>query len=176
MSKKRTILILDDNEKNRAIFETYLEMNGFSVCFAENNLHASRIIKTQIPDVVMVNIVSPATDTLQDRNTISSLPELKDIPAIVLAPRSTPRNVLSMLRGQAVDVFVKPFDADELLAKIQELIHRRENQKVIKLNPHKTSPRPNSLQIRFSMQPNKSPVFQKTIPWERIDPSIEESG
>ncbi|MEZ4549369.1 MAG: hypothetical protein R2860_04485 [Desulfobacterales bacterium] len=63
MTDNPTVLILDNTKSNQAIFKTYLEMQGFTVHFAENGNAALPTIRQIMPDIVLLNVAATVRET-----------------------------------------------------------------------------------------------------------------
>ena len=157
MTEKDIVMILDNTETNRAIFETYLEMQGFAVCFTPNNEQALRTMKEVMPDMILINMTNPLYDEFRILDDVRNDPDLCDIPSMVLAVRSMPEHVEKSLRTRTDDFIVKPFDVNEFIEKITRLIHLRRNQNVVVFHPRVLKNRQNGIEIKFKMRTATDP-------------------
>ena len=157
MTEKDIVMILDNTETNRAIFETYLEMQGFAVCFTPNNKQALQTMKEVMPDMILVNMTNPLNDEFRILDDVRNDPDLSDIPSMVLATKSMPEHVEKSLRTRADDVVVKPFDINEFLEKITRLIHSRRSQNVVVFHPKILKNRQSGIEVKFKMRTTTNP-------------------
>ena len=158
MTEKKVILVIDNNESNRAIFETYLEMHGFAVCFTENKEPAQQRAEKLLPDIILLNITGPEPDECQILERIKNNPVLSNIPTIVLSVKSLPDDLLDVLRKNADEFFIKPFDAQKCIARIKQLLHLNKNQDIVKLTTHKIK-KQNLIKINFKFQAKQVAAF-----------------
>jgi CheY-like chemotaxis protein len=157
MTETDIVMILDNNETNRAIFETYLEMQGFAVCFTPNREQALQKIKEVMPDMILVNMMVPLYDEFKILDDMINDPDLCDIPSMVLAVKYMPEHVEKILRTRADDFVVKPFDVNEFIEKISRLIHSRRNQNVVVFHPRGLKNRQNGIEIKFKIRTATDP-------------------
>lgn len=150
-------MILDNTETNQAIFETYLEMQGFAVCFSPNSEKALQKIKEMMPDMILVNMANSLDNELKILDNLRNEPDLCDIPSMVLAVKSMPEHIEKVLRSRADDFIVKPFDVNEFIEKITRLIHSRRHQNVVVFHPKNVKNRQNGIEFKFKMRATTDP-------------------
>lgn len=117
---KGTILIVeDDNDINRILKES-LEKEGFSCIQSYSGTEALFHVKENI-DLVVLDLMLPG---LTGEEVLIKLREQKDIPILVLSAKDSMDSKLHLLQNGADDYMTKPFNIDELLARIQILLKR----------------------------------------------------
>ena len=122
---KKKVLIVDDHETNVAILQELLE-EQYELTTARSGEESLEKIQNFDPDVVLLDIMMPSMDGYETCKQIKSNPK-NDLTQIILV--SARASVESRLKGYKVgadDYIVKPFDNDELLAKIKVHIRLRE--------------------------------------------------
>ena len=107
----KTILIVDDEKDIRTLLKRYFELNGYLVATAENGLQAIEKAGLQ-PDLILLDLMLPGLSGEE------LLPQIKDIPVIVISAKADTADKVGLLLGGAADYITKPFDMDELLARI----------------------------------------------------------
>ncbi len=127
----KTLLIVDDNENNCEMCKIYLELEGYTVNFAENGRAGLERITEIRPDLILLDIVMPVMDGHQFLTALKNDPKLKDIPVLVHSVRSDPREVVKTLQMGADDFLKKPFDVDELLARISKQFSLKEDREAL---------------------------------------------
>jgi CheY-like chemotaxis protein len=160
MTDKATILIIDNTKSNQAIFETYLEMQGFSVFFTETGSETLPAIRRIRPDILVLNVAAPARGALNILETVKNHPDLCDIPIMVLTVRQLPETVEKMLRTGSDAFLVKPFDVSDFLSKLLQLVRLAKDQNIVMLNTQKQKNRKKALAFTFKVSPKTDPDFQ----------------
>ncbi|GHH96964.1 response regulator transcription factor [Neobacillus kokaensis] len=115
------ILLVDDEFEMRQLLRLYLQQEGFVVEEAENGKEAyEKIIKNEY-QLMILDIMMPLMDGWQ---TLEEVRKITDMPVIMLTAKGTVKDKVSGLSKGADDYLVKPFDAEELIARIQALLRR----------------------------------------------------
>ena len=161
MAEKETILIVDDSENNREMFEVYLEMEGYAVHFAENGKQGLLLAKTIMPDIILLDLMMPVMDGFQMLEALRKDPDLSDIPVMVLTVKTAPDNVVKALRIGADDYLKKPFDVDELIARINKLIKHKRHQDFLKLKTKKLWDHQKALEGKLKVWSKEAEIYQK---------------
>jgi len=113
------ILIVDD-EKNVAELINYnLEIAGYETKIVYDGKTALNTIKAETFDLVVLDIMLPEIDGLSILRYIKSNDKMKNMPVIMLTAKSTGSDVVLGLEIGADDYIVKPFNINELMARIK---------------------------------------------------------
>ena len=115
------ILVIDDDQRLRALLKKFLENNGFRVSDAEDTNQAKIIMKSIIFDLLVIDVMMPG------QNGLDFLKEIRiknNIPTLMLTAMSSPENRLDGLEIGADDYMTKPFEPRELLLRIQNILKR----------------------------------------------------
>lgn len=119
VEEKKLVLVVDDEPKVLRFIEISLKLNGFEAILATSGEEAIELIYSQKPHIVLLDIVMPGMDGLEvirQLRTFSSMP--------VIAFSASAVNHDDALRLGADDFVAKPFDLDEMIDKIRELLNR----------------------------------------------------
>jgi len=119
MSEK--ILVIDDEETTLQLIGMLLEKRGFEVIKAINADDGLRKAYRTQPDLVLLDIMMPDMDGW---DVCRRLREMSDVPIIFLTARSDTRDVVKGLEIGADDYISKPYDNDELVARIRAHLRR----------------------------------------------------
>jgi DNA-binding response OmpR family regulator len=114
----RVILLVDDTPSNLQVLFTGLERSGFKVLVAQNGANALRIAESQLPDLILFDILMPGFDGFETCCQLKARASTREIPVIFLTALSETRNKVRGLEVGGVDYVTKPIDRDELLARI----------------------------------------------------------
>ena len=119
----KRILIIDDDEKIRVVFERFLKGKGYAVDCAADGREGLRLMDAAPPDLVVTDIMMPNTDGLEV--VLSMREKHADIPIIAISGgmHAMPMDFLPLVKKfGARKVFYKPVELEDLLGGIQELI------------------------------------------------------
>ena len=122
-------LIIDDEEDYRLIISEVLRGAGCEVRAAADGVEGLEMLKAAPPDVVLVDWMMPRMDGEHFCRSMRAISALKDIPVIMLTVKQTADEELEALHFGVDDFVVKPFKADELLARVRAVLRRAENRR-----------------------------------------------
>ena len=122
--KKITILVVEDEEPNREMLKTAFLQDGHFVYTAASLREARKALEAGKPDIIILDRGLPDGDGLQLCLTLRKDSLLKDIPILMLTGKSEVTDKILGLRYGADDYLVKPFDIDELRARVGAIIRR----------------------------------------------------
>lgn len=123
-----TVMIIDDSMLVRAVVRAGLEAENNDVIEAEDGTAALERCRQQPPDVILLDIVMPGLDGYQVLAQLKSDPQLSHIPVVFLTGRTGMADVVAGLRAGAHDYLKKPFEPEELLARVGSAIHVKQLQ------------------------------------------------
>ncbi len=115
------ILVIDDEETTVQLISILLERRGYEVIKAYRAEDGLRKAYRSHPDLVLLDIMMPEMDGWE---VCRRLRELSDVPIIFLTARSEIRDVVKGLEMGADDYVVKPYDNDELVARVRAHLRR----------------------------------------------------
>jgi two-component system cell cycle response regulator len=126
-----TALVVDDNQSLRRMVRTCLERIGLGVIEAENGRQAFELIKENLAavDLVIVDFDMPVMRGDEFIHLTRQFPEAEHLPMLSLSGTGESHAVLRMFRAGASDYLVKPFIAEELLARVQVHLHLRRHMR-----------------------------------------------
>jgi two-component system KDP operon response regulator KdpE len=116
-----TILIVEDDAPLRRALRTSLRARDLVVHEAGSGEEALVLAADRRPDLVLLDLGLPGIDGLE---TIARLRTFTDAPVIVLTARDRPADKVAALDAGADDYVTKPFDIDELLARVRAALRR----------------------------------------------------
>lgn len=126
------ILIVDDEPRMRDLIRLYLQAE-FTVIEAKDGLDALRVLASEEPDLILLDVMMPQLDGWA---TLARIREDYRVPVIMLTARGDVPDRVQGLRLGSDDYVAKPFDGRELVARIQAVLRRTrgltEGQSVIK--------------------------------------------
>ncbi|MEM9101257.1 MAG: fused response regulator/phosphatase [Pseudomonadota bacterium] len=113
------ILIVDDNATNLQVLYKTLNQDSYKIYIAKNGLDAIAITRKIKPALILLDIMMPEMDGYETCEKIREDESLHDIAIIFLSALDEPVNKVKGLQLGAVDYITKPFQADEVLARIK---------------------------------------------------------
>ncbi len=114
-------LVVDDDPKIRKLIRVNLEPRGFLVREAEDGLHAIREVESELPDLLLLDLVMPGVNGIDVCHRVR---ERSDVPIIVLSARDEEELKVRALDAGADDYVSKPFGYEELLARVRAVMRR----------------------------------------------------
>ncbi len=140
-SEKKTILIVEDNPDFRFYLNDNLKMQ-YNIFEAKNGEEGWKIIETQLPDLVVSDIMMPVMDGIELCSMIKATRKTKHIPVILLTAKTDAEPKIEAYETGADGYISKPFDFRILESRIENLINTREQlrlsyQSMIGINPEK---------------------------------------
>lgn len=118
---KPHILIIEDETKIAEILRLYLEREGFRVTHAPTGDDGFNIIKKDLPDLVILDLILPDTE---GEEFCRKLKSHYDIPVIMLTAKSSEDEKVKGFDAGADDYIVKPFGPKELIARIKARLRK----------------------------------------------------
>lgn len=123
MRDGKRILVVDDEPRMIGFMRMNLELEGHHVLEAHNGLEALEMVRTQLPDLVLLDVMMPELDGFE---TLRMLREFSSIPVIMLTAKGDENDKVYGLELGADDYVTKPFGARELSSRIKAVLRRAE--------------------------------------------------
>ena len=121
MHTKPRLLVVDDDEDIRALLRLVLERAGYDVDEQTDGRSALRAFHMGRHDLVVLDVTMPDLDGWE---VLDRIRDLSEVPVLMLTARDSETDRVRGLRAGADDYVTKPFDRDELLARIEGLLRR----------------------------------------------------
>ncbi len=118
----KRILIIEDEEQIRSILKMNLELEGYDVVAAENGMVGVDSYRNQHFDLVILDIMLPNTSGYEICEQIKVTGDTT--PILMLSAKDSPKDRVQGLKLGADDYVTKPFDLEELLLRIKNLLNR----------------------------------------------------
>ncbi len=125
--RTRTILIVEDEPAISGFVRRGLIFEGFDVEVADNGSDALALIRDTPPDLLVLDLMLPGIDGIQITERIRAAEEAEGtprLPILMLTARDAVADRVAGLDAGADDYLVKPFDFDELVARVRALLRR----------------------------------------------------
>jgi DNA-binding response OmpR family regulator len=121
MSKKATILAVDDEPHVLKLVKANLESSGYKVLTAADGQEAIETVERELPDLVILDLMLPKMDGYAVCRRIR---EFSAVPVIMLTARSSQVDMVHGFEVGADDYLTKPFSVTELLMRVQAVLRR----------------------------------------------------
>jgi DNA-binding response OmpR family regulator len=119
------ILVAEDDKQIGDMIAFKLTNGGHQVTRAEDGEQAVTLAGSELPDLILLDAMMPGLSGFEVLRRLKGDPTLRAVPVIMVTAKGHERDVLSGLRGGAVDYIVKPFSLKELAARV-DLALRKE--------------------------------------------------
>jgi DNA-binding response OmpR family regulator len=119
----KRVLVVDDEPRMIGFIRMNLELEGYQVLEAHNGVEALEIIRTQLPDLVLLDVMMPEPDGFE---TLRMLREFSTIPVIMLTAKGEEDDKVYGLELGADDYVTKPFGSRELSSRVRAVLRRAE--------------------------------------------------
>ncbi len=116
------VLVVEDDDAIAQVLQRSLRMEGYEVRVAEDGVEALDEAHGFLPDLVILDLGLPRLDGIE---VAKKLRETDDVPILVLTARDAVESRVEGLDAGADDYLVKPFERQELLARLRALLRRR---------------------------------------------------
>ena len=122
-NKKTKILLAEDDKFISRAYKDGLERAGFNLILASDGEEAVKLIKTEKPDLVLLDVIMPLKNGFEVLEEVKKDPETKDIPVIVLSNLGQDSDIAKGRSLGAVDYLVKAnFTMAEVVEKIKKYL------------------------------------------------------
>jgi len=121
MTKKNSVLVIDDEEHILNILAYNLQLDGLEVYLAEDGPTGLEIAREKKPDVIILDWMMPEMDGLEVLSELGKDEGTKDIPVIMLTCKKMMLDVGQALYQGAADYILKPFEPEDLV----EIVRRK---------------------------------------------------
>lgn len=128
-NRENSILIVDDTPANVALLLDQLSQHGFKILVAEDGESAIEQVKYARPDLILLDVLMPGIDGFETCRRLKAEQEIKDIPVIFMTALSETTDKVKGFETGAVDYVTKPFQYEEVLARVTTHLTIRKLQK-----------------------------------------------
>ena len=127
---KLTILIVEDSKLNQEMLRRIL-CDDFHIVIAENGEEALEKVKTEHPDLILLDIILPGMDGFEVLGMLKKADVSHSIPVIIISGRSNPDDEVKGLELGAVDYITKPFHATVVMARVDTQVRILKQMRII---------------------------------------------
>ncbi|MFT4642505.1 MAG: signal transduction histidine kinase/ligand-binding sensor domain-containing protein, partial [Candidatus Azotimanducaceae bacterium] len=125
-SNKKTILIVEDNYELQSFLKELLILK-YNIILAENGEEGYYYAKSNFPDLILSDIMMPKLDGIEMCKKLQSDSLTKHIPVVLLTAKNSTNSKILGLKSGAIEYINKPFNTNELLLKVKNIIASKEH-------------------------------------------------
>jgi len=124
--KSAHILVVDDNRDNAILTRELLHTDGYEVQIAENAARAEALIRQQLPDLILLDVVMPGKSGIDLCRELKSNPVTRLIPVVMVTGLTERDDKIRAIEAGADDFLNKPIFPEELFARVKSLLKLKE--------------------------------------------------
>jgi DNA-binding response OmpR family regulator len=113
------ILVVEDEKQIADMISFKLSNAGHKVVRAPDGEQAMIVANRELPDLILLDVMMPGLGGVEVLRRLKNDSALRAVPVIMVSAKGHERDVLSGLRGGAIDYIVKPFSLKELSARVE---------------------------------------------------------
>lgn len=121
--RNKKILVVDDEERMARFIRLNLEHDGFQVVEAYKGMQAVQVLRDQLPDVILLDVMLPDIDGFE---VLQLIREVSTVPVIMLTAKGEEDDRVRGLELGADDYVTKPFSPRELVSRVRAVLRRVE--------------------------------------------------
>jgi diguanylate cyclase (GGDEF)-like protein/PAS domain S-box-containing protein len=129
LASAHTILMVDDTPAFLGLLAQVLEVRGDRVLVAEDGEEALRRVQFVLPDLILLDVMMPGIDGFTTCRRLKENEDLRDVPVIFMTALAESADKLAGFTAGGVDYVTKPFQLDEVLARINTHLALRSAQR-----------------------------------------------
>ena len=122
MEARGNILLVEDEENMHEALKLNLELEGYSVTSAFTGTEGLRAVQNEYFDIIIMDIMLPEVDGITVTENIRL--QHNDVPILILSAKNTGSDRVLGLKKGADDYLTKPFNLEELLLRVEKLVHK----------------------------------------------------
>lgn len=122
INEQKKLLLIDDDPNLILLVQDYLEFRGYAVTAAENGREALEILKEEVPDMIICDVMMPEMDGYTFVKNVRENPRTEWIPVLFLSAKGQSQDRVKGLNTGADVYMVKPFEPEELVAQVESTL------------------------------------------------------
>jgi CheY-like chemotaxis protein len=163
------IFIVDDSADNLGVLSAILRDAGYSVRMANGGRRALEAIATRPPALVLMDINMPDVDGFAVCEALRAAPGSRDTPVVFLSALDDARNKVNAFRAGGVDYMTKPFQAEEVLARVEHHLGLARLRKILDERNHALEEKNQELTQAWGNADRLFEALSERLPGTRLD-------
>ena len=160
MDSTPRILVVDDTPQNARLLEAILTPRGYAVAIASSGTEGLDKVKTERPDLVLLDVMMPDINGYEVCRRIREDAETRLLPVVMLTSSGEPEKVQAIESG-ADDFIIRPFQTLELLSRVKSLLRIKSYHDTIQAQAAELAQWNRTLEERVSTQVAELERFQR---------------
>ncbi|HEY4642313.1 MAG TPA: response regulator [Thermoanaerobaculia bacterium] len=119
---KKKVLLVDDSNTVLLMEKMILAKGPYDIVTARDGVEAVAKARTELPDIILLDVMMPNLDGLSACAAIRATPETANIPIVMVTTRGEETNIETAFRNGCTDYVTKPINGLELLTKLQNIL------------------------------------------------------
>lgn len=132
MEEKINLLLVDDNKENLKVLSGFLKNHGYNIALAFDGKTAIEIAQTYKIGLILIDIMMPEIDGFETFDILRNNELTKEIPVIFLTAKTGTDDIVRAFKMGGADYITKPYISEELLARVNNHVKRREYRESLK--------------------------------------------
>lgn len=128
---KRKVVVIDDSPTVRKLAEVVLAEEGYKVYTAEDGEEGLKLAEEVLPSVILVDFIMPRMNGYQFCKMVRNNEILKNVPVILITAKGEDVGVKFTEKFGVVDYFIKPFQPEELVEKVNSIIQAQKEESYV---------------------------------------------
>jgi CheY-like chemotaxis protein len=128
-TRAANILVVDDDASTRTLLELILSSGGHQITLLNDGREALAYLKTQTPDLIVIDVNVPVLDGIEVCSRIKKLPRFRNIPVVVLTSMNDAATRVRAINANASEIVYKPLTGKNFLQTIEVLLEQARDQK-----------------------------------------------
>ena len=121
--KRKTILIVEDNELLRKIYSDFLNGHGYEVTEAKDGVEGLKEALSVKPDLILMDVNMPNMGGQECTKRISSNPDMREVPIVMLTASNEKDIIIEAIKSGAKDYIIKNGDKEFVLERITNMLN-----------------------------------------------------
>ncbi len=126
--ERKTVLVIDDEPDTVTLIKHIFISSGFNVSGANGGKEALAKFAEVNPSIVLLDLLMPEMNGMQ---TLEEIRKISDVPVIILSAVDRKDEIVKMLHAGTDDYITKPFNTDEIVARVNTVLRRAEKQATV---------------------------------------------
>jgi DNA-binding response OmpR family regulator len=123
MNAKPTVLVVEDDVHIAQVLTFMLERQGYRVIYAEDGRAAvQHIVSSPVPSLVLLDVMLPFVDGFEVLDLLRAREGWETVPVLMLTAKNSEQDTVRALDAGASDFIIKPFQPQELLARLRRYL------------------------------------------------------
>lgn len=172
-AKSENILIVDDTPANLKLLSQILSKNGYCTRVASNGSHALSSVELALPDLILLDVKMPGLNGYEVCEKLKRSEKTQDIPVIFISALDDLKDKLQGFRAGGLDYITKPFQVEEVLARVKTHLDLRNFQQQLQ---KKNARMAHELHLAALMQKNFIPQKMPVLSGWQFDAALQSAN